>query len=491
MITSEILRNEYEPVIGLEIHAELNTRSKMFCGCDASHYSALEPNINICPTCVGLPGAMPVLNQKALEMGVMVGIALNCNINEMNVFSRKNYFYPDLPKGYQISQYDHPVASNGWLDVMENKQEIIQRIRIRRAHLEEDTAKLSHERKYALIDFNRSGVPLLEIVTEPDLHTIESTLAFANKIRTILRYLDVNSGNMEEGILRFEANVSIRRRGSSKMNTRTEIKNLNSFRSMSKAINYEIERQEKILSNNSAVAQETLGWDEIREVTVPQRGKEESHDYRYYPEPDIPPVFIDKDMLKKIRNQIPEMPDSREIRFSQDYGLSRTEARILVNEKDKADYFEITVKESSSPINIIYSWLIGEMTSIVNERKTSFKETHLTPERFARLLDLYTSGRINDFTAKEILNMLFETDKNPEDILVEMDLGKISNVNVLSELIDDILEKNSDLAREYLGGKNQLFQWFMGLVSKETKGRSDPSVVKKLLNSALSDFDKE
>lgn len=475
----------FEPVIGLEIHAELDTQSKMFCGCDADHNAAKEPNINICPICLGFPGAMPVLNHRALEMGLLVGIALNCHINEMNVFSRKNYFYPDLPKGYQISQYDQPVASDGWVDVFRENGVKKERVRIRRAHLEEDTAKLFHENDHTLIDFNRSGVPLLEIVTEPDMHSSESAVDFSKTMRSILRYLNVNSGDMEKGNLRFEANVSLRRLGSNYLNTRTEIKNLNSFRSMSMAIEYEIKRQGALLSSNEKVIQETLGWDEVNGRTYPQRGKEESHDYRYFPEPDIPPIFVDGNLVERIKYQLPELPSQRITRFMQKYGLDYSESQALVNDKSLADYFEETSKSTTCPTKLIYTWLTGEMTGQIKERKLTFEDSPVTPTRFGELLNLFSSGRINDFTTKELLRELFDSTKDLEQIIIDGNLEQISDNRLLADKINKILEENPEQVKEYLEGKTGLFQWFMGQVSRETQGKSDPIVVKDLLHEAL------
>jgi aspartyl-tRNA(Asn)/glutamyl-tRNA(Gln) amidotransferase subunit B len=472
---------KYEPIIGLEIHAELLTQTKMFCGCYADHSSTLEPNTLICPVCTGLPGAMPVLNKKAVEQSILVGLALNCTINEVNIFARKNYFYPDLPKGYQISQYDLPVASNGWLDILDENVDTRQRVRIRRAHLEEDTAKLTHQGNFALIDFNRAGVPLLEIVTEPDMHSVEAILSYANKIRTILRYLGVNSGDMEKGVLRFEANISVRPLGSQELNTRTEIKNLNSFRSMAQASSYEINRQIDLYNNGLDVTLETLGWDEVKGETYSQRGKEEAHDYRYFPEPDIPPVLVDRSWVQTISSQLPELPDAKNRRFMEEYGLSLQEARSLTYEKAFADFFEKVVTLSSSPIKMIYNWLTGDFTRQINERNIDIQQIPVTPENFAQLLDLFTSRVINDFTAKEILVEIFISNKNARDIVSEKGLLQISDEDYLTDLINRILSENPDPVKQYLAGKETLFQWFMGQVSRETKGKSDPQVVRQLL----------
>ena len=476
---------KYEPVIGLEIHAELQTQTKMFCGCAADHTSRSDPNSLICPVCTGLPGAMPVLNKKAVDLSILVGLALNCSINETNNFARKNYFYADLPKGYQISQYDLPVASNGWLDIFEEEMDFKQRIRIRRVHLEEDTAKLTHQDDYSLIDFNRAGVPLLEIVSEPDMISVETVLSYANQIRSCLRYLGVNSGDMEKGILRFEANISVRPDGSQELYTRTEIKNLNSFRAMAQAINYEINRQINIYKNGGTVTQETLGWDELKGKTYSQRGKEEAHDYRYFPEPDIPPVHIDRSWVEMISSQIPELPDTKNRRFIDQYDLSIQEVRSLTSEKAIADFFERTVLLSSSPVRTVYNWLVGDFTRQIRARKIDCQAIPVTPENFAQLLDLFSSKVINDFTVKEILVEMFNSNNNALDIVSEKGLLQISDTVFLAGIIERILVENPEPVKQYQAGKETLFQWFMGQVSRETKGRSDPQVVQRLLTERL------
>src|SRR5687768_7183276 len=360
---------QYEPVIGLEIHGELLTNSKMFCGCSAAYSSAPEPNTYICPVCTALPGAMPVVNKKAVELATLVGLALNCSINEHNTFARKNYYYPDLPKGYQISQYELPIASTGHLDVLDDT-ESQQRITVRRVHIEEDTAKLAHEKNYALVDFNRAGVPLLEIVSEPELHTVEVALSYATKVRAILRYLGVNSGDMEKGVLRFEANISVRPTGSSEFRTRTEIKNLNSFRALTRASAYEIERQIKVYETGGTITQETLGWDDVRGVTVSQRSKEEAHDYRYFPEPDLPPLQLDRAWIDSVKTQLPELPEAKTRRFIEKYELKSQEAGFLTSERSLADYFESVVSKSKSSAKIVNTWVAGEFMRYLNESGT-------------------------------------------------------------------------------------------------------------------------
>jgi aspartyl-tRNA(Asn)/glutamyl-tRNA(Gln) amidotransferase subunit B len=475
----------YEPVIGLEIHAELVTNTKMFCGCSADQAYGVEPNTSICPICTALPGAMPVLNKNAVEQGILVGLALKCFINEVNVFSRKNYFYPDLPKGYQISQYDLPVASNGWLNILDEDGNTGQQVRIRRAHLEEDTAKLSHHGHYALVDFNRAGIPLLEIVSEPDMHSVEAVLSYAHKIRDILRFLGVNSGDMEKGVLRFEANISVRHLGSKELNTRTEIKNLNSFRSLALASTFEIERQIDLHENGLNVIQETLGWDEEKGITYSQRDKEEAHDYRYFPEPDLPPVIVDRAWVELISSRLPELPNAMTLRFVEKYELSPKEARLLTSDRKFADYFEKVVSFSKSPVKMIFNWLTGDLTRHLNERNIDIQNITISPENLAQLIDLFNSRAINDYTAKEILGEMFASHKKASELISEKGLLQISDENILSDIIDEILTSNLKEVQQYLAGKETLFQWFMGQVSRETKGKSDPQVVRQLLLKAL------
>ena len=480
----------YEPVIGLEIHAELETNTKMFCGCRADHESSTEPNTYICPVCTALPGAMPVLNKKAVEQGILVGLALNCSINKVNIFARKNYFYPDLPKGFQISQYDFPVASNGWLNIDPGKGEPDQRIRIRRAHLEEDTAKLFHHGHYALVDFNRAGIPLLEIVSEPDMHSIPSIISFAQKIRTILRYLKVTSGDMEKGVLRFEANISVRPLDSTELRTRTEIKNLNSFRSLAEAASFEIDRQIQLYEKGLPVIQETLGWDESKGLTYSQRDKEEAHDYRYFNEPDLPPIVVKDSWIEMISAQMPELPEPRNLRFMKDYDLSKEEASLLTSDRYLADYFEKVLSFSNSPVRMVLNWLTVEFSRHINERNLDLKNIPIPPENLAQLMDLFSTKVINDYSTKVILTEMFSTNKNPNEILAEKNLFQISDIEALESIISRILSDNSKEVQEYLSGKENLFQWFMGQVSRETKGKSDPQLARQLLLSALQELKK-
>jgi len=475
---------QYEPVIGLEIHGELITNSKMFCGCSAAYSSAPEPNTYICPVCTALPGAMPVVNKKAVELATLVGLALNCSINEHNTFARKNYYYPDLPKGYQISQYELPIASTGHLDVLDNT-ESQQRITVRRVHIEEDTAKLAHEKNYALVDFNRAGVPLLEIVSEPDMHTVEAALSYATKVRAILRYLGVNSGDMEKGVLRFEANISVRPAGSSEFRTRTEIKNLNSFRALTRASAYEIERQIKVYESGGTITQETLGWDDVRGVTVSQRSKEEAHDYRYFPEPDLPPLQLDRTWIDSVKTQLPELPEAKTRRFIEKYELKPQEAGFLTSEKSLADYFESVISRSKSSPKIVNTWIAGEFMRYLNESGTDISAIPVQAGDFAQLIDMVTNKSLRGNAGKTVLAEMFKSGGKPADIVKEKNLAQVSDEGFILEAITKILNDNPKEVKEYLAGKESILQWMMGQVARATKGKADPNVAKDLLINGL------
>ncbi len=480
---------QYEPVIGLEIHGELLTNSKMFCGCSADYGSAPEPNTNICPTCTGLPGAMPVLNKKAIEQAALVGLALNCSINKHNTFARKNYFYPDLPKGYQISQYELPIAEKGFLEVNADGENQLN-VRVRRVHIEEDTAKLSHEKNYALVDFNRAGVPLLEIVSEPDIRTVEAALDYATKVRAILRYLGVNSGDMEKGVLRFEANISVRPVGSDEFRTRTEIKNLNSFRALTRASAYEIERQIQIYESGGTVIQETLGWDDVRGVTTSQRSKEEAHDYRYFPEPDLPPLQLSDAWIESIRTQLPELPEAKTSRFISDFGLTPSDARFLTSELALANYFESVFAKSKSPAKAVHSWIAGEFMRYLNDSGVNIEDVTLPPESFAKLIDMVTEKTVSGNNAKVVLAELIKDGGDPQEIVKAKNLTQVSDEGFIQEIVTKILNDNPKEVDEYNAGKETLFQWFMGQVARATKGKADPNVAKELMVKGLEERKK-
>jgi aspartyl-tRNA(Asn)/glutamyl-tRNA(Gln) amidotransferase subunit B len=476
----------YEPVIGLEVHAEMMTESKMFCGCRVVDSVEAEPNTAVCPVCLGMPGMLPVINRRAMEFAMRVALALNCTIQPQNVFARKNYFYPDLPKAYQISQYELPLATGGWLDIT-LESGATRRIRIRRVHMEEDTGKLTHleDGTGSLVDYNRSGVPLLEIVSEPDMFTIEEARVYAVKLRQILRYLEVNSGDMEKGVIRFEANVSLRPAGSDILGTRTEIKNLNSFRTLSDATAYELERQVAVLEAGGTIIQDTMGWNENKQETFSQRGKEEAHDYRYFPEPDLPPLQIAESWIAAVRATLPELPDAKQQRYLEDFGLTPYEAGVLVEERPVAEWFEAAVAAGGDP-KAISNWLINVLFSLMNEHRQSINEIKVTPPSLVALIALVDKATINNNTAKEVLADMFQSGRAPDEIVKAKGLAQISDVSLLEETIAKILADNPEQVAIYLGGKEGLRGWFVGQAMKATRGKANPAVVNQLLDEQLN-----
>ncbi len=481
----------YEPVIGLEVHAELLTRSKMFCGCAVVDSTQAAPNTVVCPVCAGLPGTLPGINARAVEYALRVALALQCEIPETSVFARKNYFYPDLPKGYQISQYELPLAVNGWLDI--ETPSGLKRIRIRRVHLEEDTGKLNHvpardgEPEHSLVDLNRAGVPLLEIVTEPDLSSVEEVTAYATALRHILRYLEVNNGDMEKGVIRFEANISVRPAGSDALRTRTEVKNLNSFRAMERATAHEIERQTRVWDSGGAVEQETMGWDDARGVTLPQRGKEHAHDYRYFPEPDLPPLVVEAAWAEKIRAALPELPAAKRLRFESQYGLSRYDAELLTEERAIADYFETSNFKLQTPNpKALANWLNGEMARLIKESGRAIGEINVPPENLAALIGLVEVETINLNTAKAVLAEMFRTGRAPEAIVAERGLAQVSDAAAIEKIIEEVLAANPEQLMAYHNGKATLEQWFFGQAMKRLQGRGHPQVIRAALQAVLS-----
>jgi aspartyl-tRNA(Asn)/glutamyl-tRNA(Gln) amidotransferase subunit B len=476
---------KYEPIIGLEVHAELLTKSKMFCGCEVVDSITAKPNRYICPVCTGQPGALPVLNKKAVELAVRVGLALGCQIHSESIFARKNYFYPDLPKGYQISQYDQPLATDGKIQI--ETEAGIKEVRIRRVHLEEDTGKLSHADVHSFIDYNRSGVPLLEIVTEPDLRSPEEVKSYATKLHAILRYLGVNSGDMEKGVIRFEANVSVREEGSHHLNTRTEIKNLNSFRALTLGTEYEIKRQSEIYARGGSVEQETLGFNEATGKTYSQRGKESAHDYRYFPEPDLPPLVLDADWIESIRANLPELPEAKMRRFMEKYELTPQEARLLTSEKALADYFENVVSKSKSPAKTISSWIAGEFMRYMNDLNIDAAKIPVAAEDLAQLLDMVSDKTISGSSAKVVLAEMFKNGGKPAEIVKAKNLAQVSDEGFIQEAVTKVLNDNPSEVEKYLAGKDTLLQWFMGQVARATKGKADPNVTKELIVRELEE----
>lgn len=494
---------EYEAIIGLEIHAELMTASKMFCGCQVVDSVTAPPNTAVCPVCLGMPGMLPVINKRAVEMAMRVGLALNCTIQTHNVFARKNYFYPDLPKSYQISQYELPLATDGWLEVELETGEI-KRIGIRRVHLEEDTGKLTHfgkgemegefENGGSLVDYNRSGVPLLEIVSEPDIHSGEEARAYAMKIRQILRYLEVNSGDMEKGVFRVEPNISIRPLGSEVFGTRTELKNLNSFRALADGIAYELDRQAAVLETGNQVIQETRGWHETRRETFSQRSKEEAEDYRYFPEPDLPPLEINEIWIDRVRDNLPELPDAKTVRYVQDYGLSEYEAKVLSEERPVAEWFDAVVANSEVVDNlspkVIANWMINELFRLMNEYKQSVGDIKVTPAHLVELLKLVTDKTINNNTAKDVLAEMFTTGQSAPVIVQAKGLAQISDESVITAIIAQVFSQNPDSVAAFLEGKDKLRGWFMGQVMQATHGKANPKVVDEVLSQQLNELKK-
>jgi aspartyl-tRNA(Asn)/glutamyl-tRNA(Gln) amidotransferase subunit B len=501
---------EYEPVIGLEIHAELLTRSKMFCSCPVVDSTQAEPNVAVCPVCSGLPGVLPVINEQAVAYGIKVALALECEVAHTSIFARKNYFYPDLPKGYQISQYEYPLAEHGRLRIQTAQGE--REIRIRRVHLEEDTGKLTHVERgcsepaqpsaavesFSLVDLNRAGVPLLEIVSEPDMHTLEEVRAYAEGVRSILRYLGVNTGDMEKGVIRFESNVSVRLAGSETLGTRVEIKNLNSFRALERASAYQIEQQIAQIRAGQPIAQETLGWDEAHGVTYSQRSKEEAHDYRYFPEPDLPPLVVEQDWVERIAASLPELPYARASRFIRQYELSSADANLLAGDRAVADYFEAAVSagveasgnsEAGIPPRMVANWITGEIFGWLNQTGKSFQDVPVPPAGLAELLRL-AKREINLNTAKNVLAEMLNTGQAAAQIIQARGLQQISDSAFIAGLVKKVLQDHPQELSSYLGGKETLSGWFFGQVMRAAKGQANPQVLRIELERQLNALKK-
>jgi len=479
---------QWEPVIGLEVHVELKTASKMFCSCPVVDVITASPNSAVCPVCLGLPGALPVINRQAVELAIRSALALDCRINPTSIFARKNYFYPDLPKGYQISQYEYPLAENGDMLIQTSGGE--KHIRIRRAHLEEDTGKLTHvqrnEDPCSLVDLNRAGVPLLEIVTEPDMRSVEDARAYATALHSLLRYIGVSSCDMEKGAIRFEANVSIRQLGTVVFNTRTEIKNLNSFKAMDKAIAFEIQRQVALMESGGEVRQETVGWNDLTGETFSQRGKEEAHDYRYFPEPDLPPLAVDEDWLNRIRASMPELPREKQERLERQYELTGYDARVLVGQPQWADFFEkvMAINPSISAKSVV-NWITGPILAWINSREGNNNQIPLTPGQLAGLVNATNAGTINLNTAKTVLEEMLVSGKTAEQIIHDKGLTQVDDRSILLQMIHDTLAEYPQELASYIAGKETLSNWFFGQVMRKTRGQASPSAVQTLLNEVL------
>jgi aspartyl-tRNA(Asn)/glutamyl-tRNA(Gln) amidotransferase subunit B len=475
---------EYEAVIGMEVHTELLTESKMFCGCRNAFGG--EPNTRCCPVCLGMPGALPVINRKAVEHVIRTALALNCRITPNAKFDRKNYFYPDLPKGYQISQYDLPIGVNGWLDIDVDGKAT--RVHIRRVHLEEDTGKLFHVvGDESEVDYNRSGVPLMEIVTEfpPDMHTPDEARAYLTKLRSILTYIGVSDGKMEEGSLRCEPNLSVRPKGSDRFGTKTEIKNLNSFRAVYRGVQYEVERQIGLLERGEPVIQETRGWNDAKGITFPQRTKEEAHDYRYFPEPDLVPLRISDEWIEEIRRTMPELPDAARERFVAQYGLPAYDAAVLTQTRESTSFFEEAARLSGDPKGVS-NWIMGDFARLLNANNLEIGGSKVTPRHLAEMLNLIQSGAISGKMAKGLFEEVFETGEDPKK-LAERVGPQISDESAILGIIDQVIEANRDVWDALCAGDEKKFGFLVGQVMKATGGKANPPEVNRLLRDRMTD----
>jgi len=477
-----IISDKYEPVIGLEVHAQMKTKSKAFCSC-STNFSA-PPNTNVCPVCIGHPGTLPVLNKNLVEYVLRLGLASNCVIRERSIFARKNYFYPDLPKGYQISQYDQPICHDGFIEI-ENK-----RVGLTRIHMEEDSGKSIHDLSgdESLVDLNRSGVPLIEIVSEPDIRTPKEAFDYLTRLKQLVVYLGICDGNMEEGSLRCDANVSVRLKGAEKFGTKCEVKNLNSFRNVSDALEYEIKRQIELVESGGTVIHQTMTFDAKQKKTTPMRSKEEAHDYRYFPEPDLVTVYIDKDWEQKVKNELPELPSAKKLRFIGQYLLPDYDAEVLTQNRELSDYFE-TVCKGIMPVSYktASNWIMTEVLRILNEENTGISGFWIKGENLASLLNLIAEGKISNNIAKEVYSQMLEV-KDPDDkkqdpgyIVKEKNLLQLTDSSEIEKLVIKVIEENPKEAKRYKSGEIKLLGLFVGKVMKESKGKANPKVVNDLI----------
>jgi aspartyl-tRNA(Asn)/glutamyl-tRNA(Gln) amidotransferase subunit B len=473
---------KYEAVIGLEVHAQMLTETKIFCGCSTTF--GQEPNSQTCPICTGMPGVLPVLNRKAVEIAIRSGIAMNCTINSSSRFARKNYFYPDLPKGYQISQYELPICEHGHVEIVVEGER--RRIGITRIHMEEDAGKNIHEAgsSYSLVDLNRTGVPLMEIVSEPDLRTPQEAGAYMRKLRAILRYISASDGNMEQGSLRCDANISVRPVGATELGTKVELKNINSFRFVERAIEYEIKRQIKAVKSNEPIVQETRLWDTTNGVTVSMRTKEEAHDYRYFPDPDLVPITVDSAWVEQVSGTLPELPDDRRERFVAKFGLTEDDAAQLTEERAMADWFEEAVQEGAEP-KAAANWIRGELTRILNENNTSIEDCPLKPVQLAGMLKLIDNGTISGKIAKKVFTEMYDSGKDAETVVNEQGLVQISDEGALEKAVDEVIAAHPAEVERFKGGEQKLMGFFVGQIMKATKGKANPMALNELLRKKL------
>ncbi len=477
------MNTKYEAVIGLEVHAQLLTNSKIFCGCSTKFGN--DPNSNTCPVCLGHPGVLPVLNKKVVEYTTLMGLATNCKINEHSIFARKNYFYPDLPKGYQISQYEEPICEHGFI-VVNSKDGSSKKIGITRIHMEEDAGKSIHDQSSStLVDVNRCGVPLMEIVSEPDIRTAEEAYFYLSKIKQIVQYLGICDGNMEEGSLRCDANISVRSKGESKLGVKTEIKNMNSFRNVERAIEYEIKRQIELIEDGERVVQQTLLWDADANEAYPMRSKEEAHDYRYFPDPDLLPVIVDEEWENEIAKSLPELPDAKLKRFITDFSLPVYDSEILTQTKSLAEYYEKVISVTDD-YKIASNWVTGEVLSIMNDKKIDISDFPVSPLNLGRLINLIKTGTISGKIAKEVFPIMLNSNADPEIIVKGNNLVQISDTSEIEAIIKKIIDANLNQVEEYRSGKEKVFGFFVGQVMKESKGKANPKLVNEILRNKLS-----
>ena len=473
---------EFESVIGLEVHAQLKTRTKIFCSCSTTFGAA--PNTHTCPVCLGMPGVLPVLNKKVVDYTIRMALATDCTIAPTSRFARKNYFYPDLPKGYQISQYELPIAEHGVIEIETNGHR--QRVGILRIHMEEDAGKLTHDpgRPISMVDFNRTGVPLIEIVSDPDLRSPQEAGAYLRKLRSIVRYLDICDGNMEEGSFRCDANVSIRPKGTEELGTRTEIKNLNSFKNVEKALEYEINRQIDVCYEGEQVVQETRLWDPNSGKTIGMRGKEEAHDYRYFPDPDLLPLVIDEEWIDSVRADLPELPEARKNRFVESFGLPEYDASVLTAERQLADYYERCIDDFKNA-KLVSNWIMGPLLGMLNTKGLDIERSPISAEQLVELLELLESDQISAKIAKTVFDEMVETGESAGKIVAQKGLAQISDSGALEEAVSKILADNQQEVEAYRNGKTKLLGFFVGQVMRETRGQANPKLVNQILKDTL------
>jgi aspartyl-tRNA(Asn)/glutamyl-tRNA(Gln) amidotransferase subunit B len=474
---------DYEAVIGLEVHCQLQTHTKIFCGCSAQF--GASPNTHVCPVCLGMPGVLPVLNRQVVEYAMRMALAVNCTINPINRFARKHYFYPDLPKGYQISQYELPLAEHGWVEIELNGK--TRRIGITRIHMEEDAGKLIHSaaQPTSFVDLNRAGVPLIEIVSEPDIRSPEEAALYLKKIRELVRYLGISDGNMEEGSLRCDANISMRPVGEQRFGVKSELKNMNSFRHVQKALEYEIRRQTALLLDGKDVVQETRLWDPAKGVTISMRGKEEAHDYRYFPEPDLPPLQITVEWMEDVRASLPELPDVKKERFAQQYGIPVYDAGVLTASRELADYFEEAVRIFPQP-KTVSNWIMVELLRLLKADDREIQDCPVTPQGLAGLLKMLETGVISGKMAKDVLEQAYREAKDPVELVKAQGLSQVTDESILRDVVKKVIQANPSEVEKYRAGKTNVLAFFVGQVMKETRGKANPKTVNELLREMLA-----